>query len=101
MILFSLSYLPDEVVQKVDFTQEQWSLKLQEEMLKYKEKWSQKRQGRKWEWQTDEVERALKQHFENMKQEKDTEYLKDKQVEQDLFEQAKKTAFETMKKSKQ
>jgi len=45
MILFALAYLPDEVVQKVDFTQEQWSLKLKEEMIGYKERWAQNRKG--------------------------------------------------------
>lgn len=39
MILLNLAYLPDEVVRKVDFSVEQWSVKFLKDMKAYKVNW--------------------------------------------------------------
>lgn len=62
MILMNLAYIPDEVVHKIDFTVEQWSKAFLKNMQSYKRSWEEKT-GQKWQWQTDQVEADLKQHF--------------------------------------
>lgn len=40
LILMNLAFLPDEIIQKIDFNQEQWSVKFKKDMDEYKQKWS-------------------------------------------------------------
>jgi len=49
MILMNLAYIPDEVVQKIDFTVEQWSKVFLKNMNSYKRSWEEKT-GQKWQW---------------------------------------------------
>lgn len=55
MILLNLSYIPDEVVQAVDFTKAGWSILFKESMDKYKAAF-QARTGTPWAYQDRAVE---------------------------------------------
>lgn len=55
MILLNLAYIPDEVAKSIDFGEEQWSVKFQDNMQAYKEKFKEEH-GVHWQWQTTEVE---------------------------------------------
>jgi hypothetical protein len=57
LIIMNLAFLPDEVVKKIDFTKEQWSVKFKQNMEDYNKHYME-RTGKEWEWQTDEVEKA-------------------------------------------
>lgn len=55
MILLQLAYIPDVVIQEVDFTQGGWSLDFKQKMDEYKQKFEQEHK-REWVYQCRETE---------------------------------------------
>jgi len=68
MILLNLSYIPDEVIQSIDFTKAGWSQRFKNGMDEYKAAF-QRRTGEKWAYQDREVE----DRYMKFKEERDAE----------------------------
>jgi len=49
MILLNLSYIPDSVMEKMDFSKD-WTKDLKELMEDYKKQWARDNEGREWEY---------------------------------------------------
>jgi len=49
MILLNLSYIPDSVMEKMDFSKD-WTKLLKELMEDYKNQWAEENDGREWEY---------------------------------------------------
>ena len=67
LVLLNLAFLPDEVVRKIDFTQEQWSVKFKKDMDEFKEKWSNSKDGKQWEFQEESVEESYRDFIQERK----------------------------------
>ena len=70
MILLNLSYIPDEIVQSVDFTKAGWSERFKNSMDEYKAAFKEKT-GKEWAYQDRDVE----DDYMKFKADKDKIYL--------------------------
>lgn len=76
-VMLSLSYIPDNVVQAVDFSKVNWNAQLKAEMIKHQKQWE-KDHEMTWQDQTNEVENDYKEFIKKRKDDGyDTEYLTD------------------------